>query len=206
MTEPSTHQPDEDRSTTIARLLAGAAGDRPPGEGGIAADELLPLVYDELRGLAAARLGREAPDQTLNATALVHEAYLRLVGDRDPGWNGRRHFFGAAALAMRRILVDRARRRARLKHGGGLRRQDVSLDDAALASDADDRTLLAVDDAVRRLEAADPRRARIVNLRFFAGLSNEQTARALGVSVGTVERDWRFIRAWLQVELERDGG
>ena len=191
----SDRESDLERSRTVTRLLQSAETAEPRW-----ADELLPLVYDELRALARARVAREAPGQTIQATVLVHEAYLRLVGEADPGWNGRAHFFGAAALAMRRILVEQARRKQRIKHGGG--RDRVELDDgcAVVAAPGDD--LLAVDDAVRRLEEKDPRKGRIVNLRYFAGLTAEETARALDVSVGTVEREWRFIKAWLQVELE----
>ena len=163
-------------------------------------EELLPLVYDELRALARSRLAREAPGQTLQATALVHEAYLRLLGGGD--WNSRGHFFGAAALAMRRILVEQARRKARLRHGGGGRR--VELDEAEIAFEPN-LDVLAVDTAVRRLEGEDPRKGKIVNLRFFAGLTVEETASSLGLSVGTVEREWRFIKAWLKTELAGDG-
>ncbi|MHC5113933.1 MAG: ECF-type sigma factor [Planctomycetota bacterium] len=180
----------------MTRLLQGGDDDEPRR-----ADELLPLVYDELRALARARVARETPGQTIQATVLVHEAYLRLVGDEDPGWNGRRHFFGAAALAMRRILVEQARRKARLKHGGG--RHRVELDDGVGAIESPTDDVVAVDDAVRRLEAQDARKGAIVNLRYFGGLTAEETARALGVSLGTVEREWRFIKAWLQVELEQ---
>ncbi len=187
-------QTEPDRSQTVTRLLEQARG------GPQRADALLPLVYDELRALARARMSREAPGQTIQATALVHEAYMRLVGDEDPGWNGRRHFFGAAAQAMRRILVERARGKARLKHGGGHDR--VELNDAVAGREAPDEEVLAVDEAVSRLERQDPRKGRIVNLRYFAGLTTEETARSLGVSVGTVEREWRFIKAWLQVELD----
>lgn len=170
------------------------------GESGrLAADDLLPLVYDELRALAKARMAREAPGQTLQATALVHEAYLRLIGDADPGWNGRGHFFGAAALAMRRILVEQARRKGRLKHGGDRRR--IEIDDAGLAIEPPGADVLAVDRAVQRLEVEDPRKGRIVNLRYFAGLTAKETAAAMELSVGTIEREWRFIKAWLQVEL-----
>ena len=165
------------------------------------ADELLPLVYDELRSLARARLAREAPGQTLQPTILVHEVYLRLIGDEDPGWNGRRHFFGAAALAMRRILVEQARRKARLKHGGDWQRVDLQDANPAIAPPAMD--VLAVDQAVRRLEAKDPRKGRIVNLRYFAGLTTRETAEVLGVSVATIEREWRFIKTLLQVELRK---
>ena len=163
------------------------------------AEELLPLVYDELRSLARARLAREIPGQTLQPTILVHEVYLRLVGDEDPGWNGRRHFFGAAALAMRRILVEQARRKARFKHGGDLRRVDLADVNPAIEPPTDD--VLAVDQVVQRLEAKDPRKGRIVNLRYFAGLTTRETAEVLGLSVATIEREWRFIKTLLQVEL-----
>jgi RNA polymerase sigma factor (TIGR02999 family) len=163
------------------------------------AEELLPLLYDELRALARTRLAREAPGQTLQPTVLVHEAYLRLVGDEDPGWNGRRHFFGAAALAMRRILVEQARRKARFKHGGDLRRIDMTDADPAVEPPGTD--VLALARAVERLEKSDPRKGQIVNLRFFAGLTTRETADVLELSVATVEREWRFIKTLLQVEL-----
>lgn len=162
-------------------------------------EELLPLVYEELRRLAERHMAREAPGQTLQATALVHEAYLRVEQETGPGWKGRGHFFGAAALAMRRILVEQARRRARLKHGAGHARADVDPAEVAIAAPGGD--LLAVDEAVSRLEASDPRKGEIVNLRYFAGLTVQETADALALSVGTVEREWRFIKTWLQVEL-----
>ena len=180
---------DLERSKTVTRLLQAPQR----------ADELLPLVYDELRSLARARVAMEQPGQTIQATVLVHEAYLRLVGDADPGWNGRAHFFGAAALAMRRILVEQARRKARLRHGGG--RQRVPIDDACATIEPPNDNLLAMDEAVRRLEAQDPRKGSIVNLRYFAGLTATQTAEALGISTGTVEREWRFIKVWLQEEI-----
>lgn len=167
---------------------------------GQSAEELLPLVYDELRSLARARMAKEAPGQTMQATVLVHEAWLRLVGDADPGWNGRGHFFGAAALAMRRILVEQARRKARGKHGGELAR--VDFDDVEAAVEPPGDNVLAVEEALCRLEARDERKGRIVNLRYFAGLTVEETAEALGVSIGTIEREWRFIKSWLQVELD----
>lgn len=157
------------------------------------------MVYDELRSLARARMAREAPGQTLQATALVHEAYLRLIGRADPGWNSRGHFFGAAALAMRRILVEQARRKGRIRHGGDQQRVEVVTD--ALQIDPAGEDILAVDEAVHRLEKADPRKGQIVNLRYFAGLTTKETAAALGLSVSTVEREWRFIKTWLQVEL-----
>ena len=169
------------------------------------AGELLPLVYEELRALARAHVAREKPGRTLQATELVHEAWLRVAGGSDGNWghwNGRAHFFGAAAQAMRRILVEQARRRARLKRGG--ERERVELEEVELlpegrASPAAD--VLAVEEALSRLEREDERKGRIVELRYFAGLTVEETAAALDLSVGTVEREWRFIRAWLQAEL-----
>jgi len=163
------------------------------------AEELLPQVYEELRRLARAHMQREQADHTLQATMLVHEAYLRVVGDADPGWNGRGHFFGAAALAMRRILVEAARKRRSQKRGGD--RNRVTLSDLEAAIEPPDGDVLAVDEAVRKLEASDPRKGEIVNLRYFAGLTNQETAEALGLSVGTIEREWRFIKSWLQTEL-----
>ena len=181
----------------ITRLLRGvAAGD--PAK----AAELLPLVYAELRALARAHMAREKPGRTLQATELVHEAWLRVVGASDPGWNGRAHFFGAAAQAMRRILVEQARRRARIKHGGGRERADPEEVDLVAATEAASPTdVLAVEEALTRLEREDERKGRIVELRYFAGLTVEETAQALGVSAGTIEREWRFIRAWLRAEL-----
>lgn len=166
-----------------------------------AAAELLPLVYDELRRLAAWRLANEKPGQTLQATALVHEAYLRLVGKDDPQWNGRRHFFGAAAEAMRRILVENARRKKRLKHGGHLER--VNADDVDLPAPMPDDDLLAMDEALDRLAEVDPRAAELVKLCFFVGLTQEQAAKHLDVSVATVERTWSFARAWLFREIQK---
>lgn len=166
-----------------------------------AAEELLPLVYEELRRLAAWRLGNERAGQTLQATALVHEAYLRLVGKEDARWEGRRHFFGAAAEAMRRILVDNARRKKRLKHGGLLERVDV--EDVDIASPIPDDELLAVDDALDRLTVADPRAAELVKLCFFIGLTQEQAATELGISISTAERTWAFARAWLFREIQK---
>ncbi len=163
------------------------------------AEELLPLVYEELRRLARVRMEAEPAGQTVQATALVHEAYLRLVGSEDPGWNGRRHFFGAAAQAMRRILIERARRKGRIKHGGGLQRRE--LDDLEDAGCMPDEVLIQIDEAIGRLEKQDPQKGQIVNLRYFAGLSNQETADALGVSLSTVERQWRFLKAWLRTEL-----
>src|SRR5262245_8437659 len=170
-----------------------------------AAADLLPLVYDELRNLAAARLAQEKPGQTLQATALVHEAYLRLVGSAsNQPWDGRRHFFAAAAEAMRRILIDRARHKNSRKAGGGRRR--VDLNEIELTLDEPDLELLALDDALRELERKDPRKAEVVKLRFFAGLTTAQAARALGVSTSTAENDWAYARSWLRLRMgEPDG-
>jgi RNA polymerase sigma factor (TIGR02999 family) len=165
-----------------------------------AAEELLPLVYHELRRLAAWHLARERPGQTLQATALVHEAYLRLVGQDDPGWQGRRHFLGAAAEAMRRILVENARRKNRQKHGGQWER--VDLENVDLPSPLPDDTLLALDEALNKLTEFDPRAAELIKLCFFVGLTQEQAAQELGVSISTVERTWAFARAWLFREMQ----
>jgi RNA polymerase sigma factor (TIGR02999 family) len=165
-------------------------------------EELLPLVYDELRRLAAWHLANEQPGQTLQATALVHEAYLRLVGKDDPQWNGRRHFFGAAAEAMRRILVENARRKSRLKRGGQLERVDLEAVD--LPSPMPDDELLAMDEALDRLAGVDSRAAELVKLCFFVGLTQEQAAQEMGVSISTVERTWAFARAWLFREIQKN--
>jgi RNA polymerase sigma factor (TIGR02999 family) len=165
-----------------------------------AAAELLPLVYDELRKLAAARLAAEQPGQTLQATALVHEAYLRLVGGARPdGWNGRGHFFAAAAEAMRRILVENARRKNAAKHGGGWNRLD--LDQLAVGTIPPAGQVIEFDEVLTRLRAADPLAASLVELRFFAGLTMEQAAAALGVPLRTAERNWTFARTWLHRAL-----
>lgn len=164
-----------------------------------AVERLLPLVYDELRRLAAAKLAHEAPGQTLQATALVHEVYLRLVGGVEPRWETRGHFFTAAAEAMRRILIDRARSRKRQKRGGGAKR--LALDELDLASPPPDDELLALDEALSKLAVEEPVKAELVKLRFFAGLSVEQAAAALGISRATADRYWSFARAWLFHEL-----
>jgi RNA polymerase sigma factor (TIGR02999 family) len=164
------------------------------------AHELLPQVYDELRRLAAQRLARESPGQTLQATALVHEAYLRLVGrDPDKPWDGRGHFFAAAAEAMRRILVENARRRHRIKRGGD--RARVGLDQAEPAVPGVDGDLLALDEALDRFSKIEPVKAQVVQLRVFAGLTVAQAADVLGLSVATTDRYWAYARAWLRVEI-----
>jgi RNA polymerase sigma factor (TIGR02999 family) len=183
--------------TPITGLLEAAQRGDPK-----AAAELLPLVYDELRTLAAARMAGEKPGQTLDATALVHEAYLRLVGDQH--FENRRHFFAAAAEAMRRILLDRARRKNRLKHGGGRRRCELQ-EDHRIELPPDDQ-LLALDEALRQLAEAHPQLAELVKLRYFAQLTVEQTAELLGLSPRTVKRNWVYASAWLRRAIEREGG
>lgn len=169
-----------------------------------AAAQLLPLVYEELRKLAATRLVQEKAGQTLQATALVHEAYLRLVGNgEEPHWDNRRHFFAAAAEAMRRILVENARRKRRLRHGGGLRRQALDQNEPAIASPPDAVDLLVLNEALDRLEAAAPRKARLVKLRYFAGLTLPELAEMLGISQSTAEADWTYAKAWLKREMEK---
>lgn len=160
-----------------------------------AANELLPLVYEELRKLAAAKMARENPGQTLQATALVHEAWLRLGGDDQPDWQNRAHFFAAAAEAMRRILIDNARRKNYLRHGGGVER--VNIEGLELAAQMDDAQLLGLHEALDQLARHDAEKAELVKLRFFAGLTNEQVAKVLGVSEPTVKRHWAYARAWL---------
>ena len=172
----------------------------PEGES-IPAAELLPKVYAELRALAAALTSQLQPGQTLQPTALVHEAYLRLVRGQDPGWEGRRHFFGAAARAMREILIEQARRKAAVKHGGHGRRVELAEGLAVIEPPAED--VLALDEAVQQLQEQDPRLAEIVLLRYYTGLSIEETAEVIGASLSTVKRDWRFARVWL---AERLGG
>ncbi len=164
-----------------------------------AAEELLPLVYEELRKLAAIKMANEAPNQTLQPTALVHEAWLRLAGSENQRWNNRGHFFAAAAEAMRRILIDNARRKKRVRHGKGLTR--VDLDGVDLAASTDDETLLQVDEALEKLAAENSLKAELVKLRFFAGLSIPKAAQALGLSETTAKRYWAYARAWLYDEL-----
>jgi RNA polymerase sigma factor (TIGR02999 family) len=175
---------------------AGASGAR---HGRRKAAELLPVVYRELRNLARARLAKLPPGNTLQPTALVHEAFMRVIGDEDPGWDSKGHFFAAAAEAMRRVLVDQARRKKRMKRGGDRKRIDTEDFDVPLAAPVED--ILALDAALKRLEADDSRKAKIVSLRYFAGLTRDETAAALGLSVATIDREWRYIVARLHKEL-----
>lgn len=184
----------ETSAESVTRIL-NSAGSKDPR----AAAELLPLLYDELRRLARARLRGAQAGTTLQPTELVHEAYLRLIGTSDPGWNSRNHFFSAAALAMRNILVDRARSKARVKRGGGRKR--VEADDLDLAIEAPSDDVMALDEALRKLEQTDPEKARIALLHCFCGMTHEEIASVLGVSLSTVEREWRFTRALLHVQL-----
>ncbi|MFN7874021.1 MAG: ECF-type sigma factor [Pirellula sp.] len=163
-----------------------------------AAADLLPLVYDELRKLASVRMAAEKPEHTLNATALVHEAYLRLIGDQQ--FQGRGHFFAAAATAMRRILIDRARKKMRRKHGGDRQRQEGNLE--LIAAPVESNELLDLDAALVRLSECDPVKARLVELRYFAGLTGDQAAEILGISPKTADRYWVYARAWLRREME----
>jgi RNA polymerase sigma factor (TIGR02999 family) len=179
--------------TEVTRILSAIDEGDP-----LAAEQLLPLVYDELRRLAAEKLAREASGQTLDATALVHEAYLRLVGADDVRrWKDRGHFFAAAAQAMRRILVDNARRKRARKRGAGLKRQPLDL----VAAPEIELEVVALDEALQRLALADPIKARLVELRYFAGLTSEQAAKVLDISPSTVDRHWAYARAWLRNEV-----
>ena len=171
-----------------------------PPEDPEAAEKLLPLVYGELRKLAAAKMANESPGQTLQPTALVHEAWIRLVGGTNRSWDNRGHFFSAAAEAMRRILIERARRRMREKHGGGLSK--VNLENLELAVTLDDPTLLLVDEALEKLKTVDPKGAELIRLRFFAGLSNVEAAKVIGLPERTAKRTWAYARAWLYEELK----
>ena len=165
----------------------------------VAADELFPIVYDELRKVARSFMAREKPGQTLQTTALVHEAYLRLLGGEETSWKDRAHFFRAAAEAMRRILIEQARAKARLKRGGEAQR--VSFDENLAAVEPRAEEVLALDEALSRLEHQDPAMAQLVKLRYFAGLTVEETAKALGLSQRSVNRQWTAARAWLRVEM-----
>ncbi len=168
-----------------------------------AADELLPLIYDELRKLAAARMAQESPDHTLQATALVHEAYVRLVDvEKAQHWDSRGHFYSAAAEAMRRILVENARRKTTKKHGAQLQRVPIDGIDVAIPVSAE--RLLSLDDAISRLATHEPDRAELVKLRYFGGLTIDETAEVLGISTATANRYWSYARAWLQVEINAD--
>jgi RNA polymerase sigma factor (TIGR02999 family) len=186
-------QPEPKQVTQI--LEAARGGDAQ------AAEKLLPLVYEELRRLAAARMARESPGQTLQPTALVHEAWLRLIGSGREHWKNRGHFFGASAEAMRRILVENARRKRALCHGG----DQVKLDfeHVEVAAPAGDEELLAVDEALAKFAARDKQKAELVKLRYFVGLTREEAAEALGISIPTADRWWNFSRAWLFEEIER---
>jgi len=181
--------------TEVTRILAAIEQGDP-----LAAEQLLPLVYAELRQLAAQKLAQEKPGQTLEATALVHEAYLRLVGTGEAAhWDNRRHFFAAAAEAMRRILVENARRKQTHKHGGGRQRRDLDAD--ALVAPEPNLDLLALDAALHRLAEHDPLKAKLVELRYFAGLTGDQAAAVLGLSASSADRQWVYTRAWLRREL-----
>jgi RNA polymerase sigma factor (TIGR02999 family) len=186
--------------TAPTRVLSANESDEP-----FVAEELLPLVYDELRRLAAQKLAQEKPGHTLQATALVHEAYARLVGSgetaaaREPRWDSRGHFFAAAAEAMRRILIDRAREKRSQKRGGGSKRFDIDALD--LATEATPDQLLAIDEALAGLARDDPAAARLVELRYFAGLTVDEAGKALGISTATAYRHWKYARAWLHSEL-----
>ncbi len=184
-------------AAVTALLERAERGDR------TATDELFPLIYAELRELADHYLSGEAPGQTLQATALVHEVYLRLVGPGDVGWQNRGHFFGAAARAIRRILIDRARARRRDKRGGGRRPLPLEAADG-VGVDGPSLDLLALDEALQRLGILDAQKAQVVELRFFGGLTGDETARALGLSPATVARHWQFARIWLHRELSGD--
>jgi RNA polymerase sigma factor (TIGR02999 family) len=186
-------------TSDLTRIMNAAQSGDPK-----AAEELLPLVYGELRKLAAAKMANEMPGQTLQPTALVHEAWLRLVGNENQKWNGRAHFFGAAAEAMRRILIDNARRKRAARHGGGQARLDINEIEIATAVAADE--LLAVNDALETLAAQEPQMAELVKLRYFVGLTTEDAAEVLGISVRTADRWWSYSRAWLYQEFERQSG
>jgi RNA polymerase sigma factor (TIGR02999 family) len=198
---PQRHEPVSELPPTsdVTRLLSQIGG----GDGQ-AAEQLLPLVYDELRKLAAAKLAQEKPGQTLQATALVHEAYLRLVDvEKAVHWNSRGHFFGAAAEAMRRILVEQARRKNRSKAGGDRQRVEMPAIEPAVSGPNLD--VLALNEALDKLAAQDSRKAELVKLRFFAGLTNEQAASALGIATSTADADWDYAKCWLRVEMLRKG-
>lgn len=195
----SIHHPEAmSRTDDVTQALSELSAGDPE-----ALDRLLPVVYDHLRGIAQRELRRERPDHTLNATALVHEAYLRLVQLDRIGWEGRAHFFGAAAQAMRRILISYARMKRADKRGSGA--DHMSLDDVVVAARERPDHVLALDEALTRLAEVDPRQARVVECRYFAGMGVEETGEALGISPATVKRDWTLARAWLNRELAAGG-
>jgi RNA polymerase sigma factor (TIGR02999 family) len=185
----------DQNQSEITRMLQ-----RVESEGGASA-ELLPLVYEQLRRLAAARMAREAAGQTLQPTALVHEAWLRLIQGGEQHWRSRGHFFGAAALAMRRILIDRARQKMRAKRGGGV--EPVAIDEVEIAEAMPDERILQVDAALERLKEAEPEMAHLVTLKFYGGLTDKEAAETLGITDRTVRNRWRYARAWLLEELRR---
>ncbi|MBN2507073.1 MAG: sigma-70 family RNA polymerase sigma factor [Verrucomicrobia bacterium] len=185
----------------VTRLLQAVEQDKP--HGGRAAEDLLPLVYDELRKLAAYKLAHEPPGQTLQPTALVHEAWLRLAGSEHSRWENRGHFIAVAAEAMRRILIERARRRQRVRHGGGQERLDV--DEIEIATPESDERLIQVHEALDQLAAEDPAKAEIVKLRFFVGLTDRETAEVLGLCERTVDRHWAYAKAWLFRTMRQAG-
>jgi RNA polymerase sigma factor (TIGR02999 family) len=191
---PSSLEEQASLINSIPQVIKAVAG----GDKKAAAD-LMPLLYGELRKLAVARMAKLPPGNTLQPTALVHDAYLRLVGDRDPGWDGRGHFFAAAAEAMRQLLVEQARRKSARKHGGGRKRLDI--DEVEIAVDLRIGEVLAVDQAIDRLRSSDPRKADIVLHRYFAGLTREETAAVMGISIRTIDREWRSIVARLHRDL-----
>jgi RNA polymerase sigma factor (TIGR02999 family) len=182
----------------VTRILQSVSGGNAK-----AAEELLPLVYEELRKLATAKMANESPNQTLQPTALVHEAWLRLTGNENVKWDGRAHFFGAAAEAMRRILIDNARRKQARRHGGGQQRLDIA--DVDIAAPGKDDELLAMDEALEKLAAQDKQKAELVKLRYFAGLSIEESAQILGISIPTANRWWSYARAWLFDQIQTQG-
>ena len=186
-----THQERQD----VTMLLQGVVDDPKRS------DELFPLIYDELRRLAASQMAVETPGQTLQPTALVHEAYIRLVGDADNCWDNRGHFFAAAARSMRQILINRALRKKRRKHGGDRQREEYN--DALIAEEPPPERMIALDEALERLEVIDEQKGRIVMLRYFAGLTIQETAKSLNLSSATVKREWRFAKAWLQREMSK---
>jgi len=184
------------RLSDVTRILEAAQNGDPTS-----AEQLLPLVYEELRRLAAHKMANEAAGQTLQPTALVHEAWLRLVGNQEQQWNGRAHFFGAAAEAMRRILIENARRKGAQRHGGGQVKLDIQ--EIEIATAPKDDELLAVSDALEKFAVRDKQKAELVKLRYFVGLTTEEAAQVLGISVPTADRWWNFSRAWLYEEIER---